>query len=71
MLIHRGVLDQLNNQILPYALRVNGVGVPYAAELWVDGEVRFDDGTAIFLIRDEKFIVEFFAQGGILSMAFT
>ena len=64
MQIHRGVLGQLNNQILPYALRVSGVGIPYAAELWVDGKVQFEDGTAIFSIEDDKFIVEFFAQGG-------
>ena len=62
MQIHRGVLEQINNFVLPYALRINGVGVPYPAELWVDGEIQHEDGTAIFGINDGRFTVEFFVE---------
>ena len=63
MQIHRGVLEQIDNSILPFALRVNGLDLPYPAEFWVDGEVQYEDSTAIFRIKDGSLVVEFFIEG--------
>lgn len=63
MQLHRGILEQINNRILPYALRVNGIGVPYPADFRVDGEIQHEDGTAIFGVKDGWLGVEFFTEG--------
>ena len=70
MQVHRGVLEQINNHILPYALRVNGVGIPYSAEFWVDGEVRYEDGTAILDVKDGWLSVEFFTEGMMIDHSY-
>lgn len=63
MQVHRGVMEQINNRILPYALRVNGIGVPYPTEFRVDGKIQHEDGTAIFGVKDGWLGVEFFTEG--------
>ena len=62
MQVHSGVLEQINNHILPFALRVDCIGVPYPAALRVDGEVQHEDGTAIFGVKDGWLCVEFFTE---------
>ena len=63
MQIHNGVLDQINNHILPFALRVNGIGVPHPAELRVNGKVQYEEGTAIVGVKGGWLSIEFFTEG--------
>ncbi len=70
MQIHRGVLEQIDSRILPYALRVNGIGVPYPAEVRVDGEVRYDDGMVIFGVEDGWLSAEFFTEGMLIDHSY-
>ncbi|MCY4581070.1 MAG: hypothetical protein OXD31_18755 [Chloroflexi bacterium] len=70
MQVHRGVLEQINNHILPYALRVNGFGIPYPAEFWGDGEVRYEDGTAIFGVKDGWLNVEFLTEDTMIDHSY-
>ena len=53
MSIHRDVSDIVNNVVLRDVIQIHGLGIPYPAELWVDGNCRHEDGTAMFSIQDK------------------
>ena len=50
--IHRDVSDIVNNVVLRDIIQIHGMEIPYPAELWVDGNCRHKDGTAMFSIKD-------------------
>lgn len=62
MRIHQDILEVVNKQVLPYVLCVHEVDVPYPAELWVDGDCKHQDGTAMFSVGSRGFLTaEYFA----------
>ena len=52
MRIHRDVSDIVNNVVLRDVIQIHAMEIPYPAELWVDGNCRHEDGTAMFSIKD-------------------
>ena len=62
MQVHQDILEVVNKQVLPNIVRVHEMDVPYPAELWVDGNCKYQDGTAMFTIGDRGFLTaEYFA----------
>ena len=62
MQVHQDILEVVNKQVLPNIVRVHEMDVPYPAELWVDGNCKYQDGTAMFSIGDRGFLTaEYFA----------
>lgn len=65
MSIHRDVSDIIHNEVLRDVLQVHGMGIPYPAELWIDGIRQHDDGTVMFKINDRGFLAaEYFGYDG-------
>ena len=52
MRIHREVSDIVNSVVLRDIIQIHGMEIPYPAELWVDGDRRHEDGTAMLSIKD-------------------
>ncbi len=64
MHIHQDVSDAIN-AILRDVFQVHGMGIPYPAELWVDGTCRHEGGTAMFSIGDRGYLTaEYFGYDG-------
>ena len=62
MQVHQGILEVVNKQVLPNIVQVHEMDVPYPAELWVDENCKYQDGTAMFSIGDRGFLTaEYFA----------
>ena len=65
MKVHRDVLETVNKTVLPQVIRVHEMGVPYPAELWVDGKREHENGVAMFNIGEQGFLAaEYFAYDG-------
>ncbi|MDE2938297.1 MAG: hypothetical protein OXR67_05180 [Chloroflexota bacterium] len=56
MRIHRDVSDIVNNVVLRDVIQIHGMEIPYPAELWVDGNCRHEEGTAMFSIGDRGYL---------------
>lgn len=66
MNVHPDVSDTIHNEILRDVLQVHGMEIPYPAELWIDGSLRHEHGTAMFSISDRGFLIaEYFGYDGI------
>ena len=62
MRVHQDVMEIMNETVLPQVIRVHDVGVPYPAELWVDGKCQHKSGTAMFNVEERGFLAaEYFA----------
>ena len=57
MNVHQDVLETLNKTVLPQVMRVHEMGVPYPAQLWVDGQCEHENGVAMFNIGEQGFSV--------------
>ena len=61
MRIHPDVSDIVNNVVLRDVIHIHGMEIPYPAELWVDGNCCYENGTAMFRIKDrEALTAEYF-----------
>ena len=66
MKLHRHVLKTVNKTVLPQVMRVHEMGVPYPAELWIDGKREHENGVATFDIGEQGFLAaEYFAYDGL------
>lgn len=65
MNIHRDVSYILNNEVIRDVLQIHGMGIPYPAELWIDGSLRHEHGTVMFDISDRGLLIaEYFGYDG-------
>ena len=53
---HPDILETLTKNILPYVVRIQGMNIPWPAELWVDGERKHGEGIAMFNIGERGFL---------------
>ena len=61
-MVHQTILEQLNRNVLPYVFRIHGLDIPYPAELWVNGNIKFQNGVVSFHIGKNGYLVgEYFA----------
>ena len=56
MVIHRDVANVVNDVVLRDVVQIHGMGIPYPAELWVNGNAKHTDGTAMFSIGDRGYL---------------
>ena len=65
MVIHSDVASTVNGRVLRDVIQIHGMEVPYPAELWVDGRVKYRNGTAMFSIGDGGYLTaEYFGYDG-------
>ena len=62
MNVHRDLSDILNKIVLRDIIQIHGTGIPYPAELWVNGTCQHGHGTAMFSFGETDYLtVEYFA----------
>ena len=62
MAVHPEVLEIVNKTVLTNVIRIHDMNLPYAAELWVDGQREHEDGMVMFSISDRGYLTaEYFA----------
>ena len=49
---HPDILETLSKNILPHVVRIQGMNIPWPAELWVDGERKHGEGIAMFNVGE-------------------
>ena len=66
MNIHRDVSEIINSVVLRDVIQIHGMEIPYPAELWVNGNRHYEDGTAMFGIGDGGYLTaEYFGYDGV------
>ena len=69
MVIHSDIANVVNGKVLRDVIQIHGREIPYPAELWVDGRVKYQNGTAMFSIGDRGYLTaEYFGYDGAESL---
>ena len=67
--IHTGILQVLNETVLPNVVRIHNMDTPWPAELWIGGECKHKEGTVMFNVDSGRYLTaEYFGYDNIEYM---